>query len=190
MMFWAAEHLSGPRLSTRDKGMKLTNRNFGASQPIPGVRRISGRWFMAEQSSARVEQALQDLQSKVFTTRRAAADALATISITAADYPDVTPAKLAEFEQAIRHAALAAADPAAVKRGLSVKALAPGLAGIVLCGLLTYVLQVQLGGVIWLAATVWLLFWYFRTLAATLRAQSDPARRALALGKDLGILKQ
>ena len=88
------------------------------------------------------------------------------------------------------HAALVAVDSKGLKRAMSVKALLPGFAGGMLCMLAALIFQRWLATVFWGAAAVWVGYWYFRTLAAGLRAATDPARRAVALGKDIGILRK
>ena len=144
---------------------------------------------MERPSSATLEQILQSLKSKVFATRKAAAMELSEVSFNPSAYPNVEPGKLAEFERAIKQAAAEAIDPKLMKRGLSLTALAPGFAGIALC-LLLYVLQISPGAILWGLATLWLGFWYFRTLAAALRSQTASVRQAVAFGRELGILNR
>jgi hypothetical protein len=144
---------------------------------------------MEHLASAALERTLQNLQSKVFSTRRAAAAEAADISLTPSAYPNIAPARLAEFEQAIKQAAAAAIDPKLLKQGISLKALAPGFVGLGICLLLPAV-GVRSGAIVWAVATAWLLFWYFRTLAAAFKGQTAPVRQAVAIGQELGILKK
>ena len=148
---------------------------------------------MEKQPSSRLAQALEELQSGMFRTRKAAAKELGNIKLTATEYPDIQTASLADFQRAVKQAALAATDAALFKKDLN-RSIAPGLAGIVVCILGQYVLQIRLGhliwGLIWGAATVWMGFCYFRGVARGVRAQTDPARRVVALGKEIGILKK
>ena len=134
---------------------------------------------------------LQKLQSRVFTTRRAAATELAEIKINPSTYPNVEPTKLSEFEHNIRQAANAAIDPELIKHGMRLMALAPGFIGIVLCLLLQllHVLPGTVIGSLWVIASIWVLFWYFRTFRTTLNNVTAPARDVIELGRRLGILK-
>jgi hypothetical protein len=138
------------------------------------------------QDAMLLQSLLQQLQSKAFPTRKKAAEQLNRLSFEPRQYPQVDPAKLSSFEQALRTAAAEAVDPAIFKRAFTVGALFPGFIPLLLC--IVGSLVIKLGAIFWGVATLWLLFWYFRTLARGLKAQTESARSASALAKELGLV--
>jgi len=138
------------------------------------------------QQSALLQSLLQQLQSKVFLQRKKAAEQLNGMRFEPSQYPQVDAAKLAAFATAIKTATTEAVDPTIVKRSLNFGALLPGFIPLVLC--LVGSAVIRMGAVLWAAATLWLLFWYFRTLAHGLKAQTESARSAAALAQELGLV--
>ena len=138
------------------------------------------------QDAALLASLLQQLQSKAFPVRKKAAEQLNGMRFEPSQYPQVDAAKLAAFATALRTAAPEAVDPTLVKRVLSFGALLPGFIPMALC--LVGSAVIRMGAILWAAATLWLLFWYFRTLAAGLKAQTQSARSAAALAKELGLV--
>ena len=151
---------------------------------------------MTKPSNQEIDQLFVDLQSKLFHRRKAAAEKLDGLEFDPADFPQVDPQKLAAFKQALKAAAANATDPAVVKQALSVGALAPGLIPMLLCIVLTMtgvmrieILGMPVGVILFGAATLFLGYWYFRSLNAGLKAQSAPAGQLAALAREIGILK-
>lgn len=147
---------------------------------------------MNPHSPEEIARLLQELQSKAFATRKAAAAQLGQMKLHPEDHPGVGPEKLTEFNSALQAAAVQAVDPAVLKQAIGLPRLVPGFAPLLAC------LAVQLTGLIprgivgavcWAAVTVFLGYWYMKCLWAGIAAQTAPAARLLALGRELGLWK-
>ncbi len=152
---------------------------------------------MNHQPTENIEALLSQLQSKSFQQRGKAAAALAKLNISADDYPAVPQPRFAEFEQAVRHALSRATDVDAnkqiIKQATALSSLAPGFLPLLIC-LVAQLLGVfrsspPAGAVLLSAATLFLIFWYFKCLNKGLREIVEPGRRASQIGREIGLFK-
>ena len=144
-------------------------------------------------STKRLMELLDQLQSPLFPRRKAAADELKTLKLTADTFPQIDPARLSAFLDGLRNAAAQATDPETVRKSLSMSQLAPGFVPLLLClaaqiaGLLP---RGPIGGVAWTVATVFLGFRYVRCLSAGLKAHTPAVHEVLAEGSRIGLFDE
>lgn len=148
---------------------------------------------MNPRSPEEIDRLLQELQSKAFARRKAAAEQLGQVKLRPEDHPQISAEKLTEFNSALQRATAQAVDPIVLKQALSLPRLVPGVAPLLVClvaQIIGLIPRGPIGGVLWAVVTIFLGFWYVKCLSAGIATLTAPAARLAAQGREIGLFKK